>query len=149
MFYHAYNSYINNAYPYDELKPISCSGFDTWGSYSLTLIDSLDMLIILSNRTEFERVIKLIEQNLDFNKDINVSVFETNIRVIGGLLSAHLLSYKLYVDENDEIDLKYLDPNWPCDGTLLRLAVQMANKLLPGNLYYNFVSSVLQQFPLN
>jgi mannosidase alpha-like ER degradation enhancer 2 len=107
------------------------------------------MLIILSNRTEFERVIKLIEQNLDFNKDINVSVFETNIRVIGGLLSAHLLSYKLYVDENDEIDLKYLDPNWPCDGTLLRLAVQMANKLLPGNLYYNFVSSVLQQFPLN
>ena len=149
MFYHAYNSYINNAYPYDELKPISCSGFDTWGSYSLTLIDSLDMLIILSNRTEFERVIKLIEQNLDFNKDINVSVFETNIRVIGGLLSAHLLSYKLYVDENDEIDLKYLDPNWPCDGTLLRLAVQMANKLLPGNLYYNFVSPVLQQFPLN
>ena len=149
MFYHAYNSYINNAYPYDELKPISCSGFDTWGSYSLTLIDSLDMLIILSNRTEFERVIKLIEKNLDFNKDINVSVFETNIRVIGGLLSAHLLSYKLYVDENDEVDLKYLDPNWPCDGTLLRLAVQMANKLLPGNLYYNFVSPVLQKFPLN
>jgi mannosidase alpha-like ER degradation enhancer 2 len=149
MFYHAYNSYINNAYPYDELKPITCSGFDTWGSYSLTLIDSLDMLIILSNRTEFERVIKLIEKNLDFNKDINVSVFETNIRVIGGLLSAHLLSYKLYVDENDEVDLKYLDPNWPCDGTLLRLAVQMANKLLPGNLYYNFVSSVLHQFPLN
>ena len=90
MFYHAYNSYINNAYPYDELKPISCSGFDTWGSYSLTLIDSLDMLIILGNRTEFERVIKLIEKNIDFDKDINVSVFETNIRVIGGLLSAHL-----------------------------------------------------------
>ena len=132
MFYHAYNSYINNAYPFDELKPISCSGFDTWGSYSLTLIDSLDMLIILSNRTEFERVIKLIEKNLDFNKDINVSVFETNIRVIGGLLSAHLLSYKLYVNENDEVEMNYLDPNWPCDGVLLRLAVQMANKLLPG-----------------
>lgn len=80
MFYFAYNNYINNAYPYDELKPISCSGFDTWGSYSLTLIDSLDMLIILGNRTEFERVVKLIEKNIDFDKDINVSVFETNIR---------------------------------------------------------------------
>jgi mannosidase alpha-like ER degradation enhancer 2 len=132
MFYHAYNSYINNAYPYDELKPISCSGFDTWGSYSLTLIDSLDMLIILGNRTEFERVIKLVEKNLDPDKDINVSVFETNIRVIGGLLSAHLLSYKLYVNENDEVEMENLDPNWPCDGILLRLAVKMANKLLPG-----------------
>ena len=72
MFYHAYNSYINNAYPYDELKPISCSGFDTWGSYSLTLIDSLDMLIILGNRTEFERVIKLIEKNIDFDKRLKI-----------------------------------------------------------------------------
>ena len=147
MFYHAYNSYINNAYPFDELKPISCSGFDTWGSYSLTLIDSLDMLIILSNRTEFERVIKLIEKNLDFDKDINVSVFETNIRVIGGLLSAHLLSYKLYVDKNDEVELKYLDPNWPCDGTLLRLAVQMANKLLPGISIYSLRNLALQLNP--
>ena len=49
-------------------------------SYSLTLIDSLDMLIILGNRTEFERVVKLLESNLKFDKDINVSVFETNIR---------------------------------------------------------------------
>ena len=49
-------------------------------SYSLTLIDSLDMLIILANRTEFERVVKLLEKNLNFNKDINVSTFETNIR---------------------------------------------------------------------
>ena len=80
MFYHAYNNYIDHAYPYDELKPITCSGFDTWGSYSLTLIDSLDMLIILGNYTEFKRVIKLLETNLDYDKDINVSVFETNIR---------------------------------------------------------------------
>ena len=31
MFYHAYDSYIRNAYPYDELRPITCTGFDTWG----------------------------------------------------------------------------------------------------------------------
>ena len=80
MFYHAYDNYIYNAYPYDELKPINCEGFDTWGSYSLTLIDSLDMLIILGNRTEFERVVDLLTKTIDINKDINVSVFETNIR---------------------------------------------------------------------
>lgn len=38
------------------------------------------MLIILGNRTEFERVVQLVIQNIDLDKDINVSVFETNIR---------------------------------------------------------------------
>lgn len=157
MFYHAYDNYIFHAYPYDELKPISCKGHDTWGSYSLTLIDSLDMLIILGNRTEYERVLDLLTKNLNFDKDINVSVFETNIRsnhgyqqsswwflagqvltvfiflVIGGLLSAHLLSYRLYLNDNDvHFDVaKHLDPRWPCDGPLLRLAVTVANKVLP------------------
>jgi hypothetical protein len=27
---------------------------------------------------------------------------------------------------------KYLDPNWPCDGKLLRLAIKVAEKILPG-----------------
>lgn len=31
MFYHAYNGYLNHAYPFDELKPITCKGMDTWG----------------------------------------------------------------------------------------------------------------------
>lgn len=26
MFYHAYNAYMENAYPADELMPLSCSG---------------------------------------------------------------------------------------------------------------------------
>ncbi|RNA32625.1 ER degradation-enhancing alpha-mannosidase 2 isoform X1 [Brachionus plicatilis] len=135
MFYHAYDSYIYNAYPYDELKPISCQGFDTWGSYSLTLIDALDMLIILGNRTEFERVSNLLEKTISFDKDINVSVFETNIRVIGGLIAAHLLSYRLYLKKNtNELDvtkIENLDPEWPCNGPLLRLAVKAADKILP------------------
>ena len=47
MFHHAYDSYLRHAYPYDELRPLSCSGVDTWGSYSLTLIDALDTLAVL------------------------------------------------------------------------------------------------------
>lgn len=33
MFYHAYNNYLENAYPYDELRPLTCDGQDTWGRY--------------------------------------------------------------------------------------------------------------------
>ena len=39
MFHHAYDGYLRHAFPYDELRPLSCDGVDTWGSYSLTLID--------------------------------------------------------------------------------------------------------------
>lgn len=94
MFQHAYDSYLRYAYPYDELRPLSCDGMDTWGSYSLTLIDALDMLVIMGNYTEFNRVVDIVLEKQNFDMDINVSVFETNIRIIGGLLSAHLLSYK-------------------------------------------------------
>jgi len=49
-------------------------------SYSLTLIDALDTLAIIGNYSEFQRVHNLLISSLDFDRDINVSVFETNIR---------------------------------------------------------------------
>lgn len=33
MFYHAYDGYMKHAYPYDELRPLSCDGHDTWGRW--------------------------------------------------------------------------------------------------------------------
>lgn len=50
----------------------------------------------------------------------------TYLTVVGGLLSAHLLSIRAGVTVEDE---------WPCQGPLLRLAVQVAEKLLPGKQY--------------
>lgn len=52
-------------------------------SFSLTLIDSLDTLVILGNFEEFERAVKLVIKDVNFNTDVLVSVFETNIRVLG------------------------------------------------------------------
>lgn len=83
LFYHAYNGYLNYAYPLDELQPLTCRGVDTWGSYSLTLIDALSTLAVLGNHTEFRRVVNVLSE-LSFDSDINVSVFETNIRIVGG-----------------------------------------------------------------
>ena len=52
-------------------------------------MDTLDTLVVLNNMTEFARVVDIVSQSLDFDIDENVSVFETNIRILGGLLSAH------------------------------------------------------------
>ena len=38
------------------------------------------MLVILGNNTEFQRVASLVINQMNFDNDINVSVFETNIR---------------------------------------------------------------------
>ncbi|CAD5224704.1 unnamed protein product [Bursaphelenchus okinawaensis] len=123
MFYHAYNGYLNYAYPLDELKPLSCTGMNTWGSFSLTLVDALDTLLIMGNETEFLRAVDLILANVDVDANVNVSVFETNIRVVGGLLSAHMMSGRV-----KDMDLH---SGWPCAGPLLDLAEKFAQKLLP------------------
>ncbi|XP_074108953.1 ER degradation-enhancing alpha-mannosidase-like protein 2 [Cotesia typhae] len=121
MFDYAYSSYLNYAYPYDELRSLSCDGYDTWGSFSLTLIDALDTLAVIGNFSEFWRIANIISTRNNFEANINVSVFETNIRVVGGLLSAHLLIKKAGMP---------LPPGWPCNGPLLRLAEDMAKRLI-------------------
>uniref|UniRef100_A0A8C0YIP7 alpha-1,2-Mannosidase n=1 Tax=Cyprinus carpio carpio TaxID=630221 RepID=A0A8C0YIP7_CYPCA len=123
MFYHAYNSYLENAYPYDELRPLTCDGQDTWGRYVHKLFLCMLLLsIILGNHTEFQRVATLLQDTVDFDTDVNASVFETNIRVVGGLLSAHLLSKRAGME---------VEEGWPCSGPLLRMAEDAARRLLP------------------
>ena len=108
MFTHAYDSYMYNAYPASEIKPLTCKGsyFNLVKVPALTLIDSLDTLMILGNYTEFARSVErlryldkylakkndFLHQRGLFALNQNVSVFETNIRVLGGLLSAHQLA---------------------------------------------------------
>uniref|UniRef100_A0A0R3T3R7 alpha-1,2-Mannosidase n=1 Tax=Rodentolepis nana TaxID=102285 RepID=A0A0R3T3R7_RODNA len=121
LFYHGYDNYMKHAYPYDELRPISCDGHDTWGGFSLSLIDALDTLVVLGNHTEFQRAVNLILENVDTNQNVNISVFETNIRVVGGLISAHLLAKRAGLA---------VEPGWPCHGKLLDLAERFASKLL-------------------
>ena len=86
-FTHAWDSYNTHAGNSDELKPLSCKGGAMhFGGLGLTLVDALDTLAVLGNRTEFRRVVRWIEDNLDLDTDVNVSLFESNIRVLGGLI---------------------------------------------------------------
>ena len=58
------------------------------------MIDSIDTLLLIGDLIQFRKLEKII-QKISFDIDKNVSVFETNIRIIGGLLSAHLLYKKV------------------------------------------------------
>lgn len=41
MFYHGFDNYMEYAFPLDELRPMSCTGEDSLGGYSLTLVSFL------------------------------------------------------------------------------------------------------------
>ncbi|ONK64388.1 uncharacterized protein A4U43_C07F25280 [Asparagus officinalis] len=107
MFYHAYENYIAYAFPHDELKPLTKSFTDSLSELgnlklehlphnyvgsALTLIESLSSLVVLGNTTEFERGVFWLSDNLTFDVDARINLFECNIRVLGGLLSAHILA---------------------------------------------------------
>nr|DBA26618.1 TPA: hypothetical protein GDO54_010858 [Pyxicephalus adspersus] len=57
-----------------------------------TIVDSLDTLYIMGMEDEFNEAKEWVEKNLQFNANVEVSVFEVNIRFVGGLLSAYYLS---------------------------------------------------------
>ncbi|OWZ23537.1 ER degradation-enhancing alpha-mannosidase [Phytophthora megakarya] len=124
MFYHAYNGYLTHAFPQDDLLPLSCRGgeFELGRLPMLTLIDTLDTLALLEDATEFRRAVGLVVENADFDLDTEVSVFETTIRLLGGLLSAHLFAV------NTDLNLF---PEGDYDNGLLRLAVDLGERLMP------------------
>jgi len=92
LFTHAWDNYMEHAFPKDVLLPMSCKGADSWGGMSMTVLDTLDTLAIMGNASEFERMVNWCIAHIDFDIDETVSVFETNIRALGGLISAHLLA---------------------------------------------------------
>uniref|UniRef100_A0A669AZK2 alpha-1,2-Mannosidase n=1 Tax=Oreochromis niloticus TaxID=8128 RepID=A0A669AZK2_ORENI len=134
MFDHAYQNYMDHAYPADELMPLTCRGRvrglepsrgdidDALGKFSLTLIDTLDTLVLLNKTTEFEDAVRRVLSDVRLDNDIVVSVFETNIRVLGGLLGGHSMAVML--KEGGQHMQWYQDE-------LLHMAKDLGLRLLP------------------
>uniref|UniRef100_A0A6Q2ZPD3 alpha-1,2-Mannosidase n=1 Tax=Esox lucius TaxID=8010 RepID=A0A6Q2ZPD3_ESOLU len=93
----AWDSYKRYAWGSNELRPVSKQGHSSnlFGSIKgATIVDALDTLYIMEMYEDFDMATEWVEKNLDFNVNAEVSVFEVNIRFVGGLLSAYYLSGK-------------------------------------------------------
>ncbi|KAL3511529.1 hypothetical protein ACH5RR_024246 [Cinchona calisaya] len=109
---HAWSSYEKYAWGHDELQPQTKNGIDSFGGLGATLIDSLDTLYIMGLDEQFQRAREWVANSLDFNKNYDASVFETTIRVVGGLLSAYDLSGdKVFLEKAQDIADRLL-PAW-------------------------------------
>jgi mannosidase alpha-like ER degradation enhancer 3 len=133
------------AYPADELMPLSCKGRirgktkgrgdidDALGKFSLTLVDTLDSLVVMGFPNEFLHGVQLVIAEVKFDENLVVSVFETNIRVLGGLLGAHAMMLDLHSQAKEGRSTAA----WTRSPTLLRyrdelleMAVDIGNRLM-------------------
>ncbi|ONI27205.1 hypothetical protein PRUPE_1G073800 [Prunus persica] len=109
---HAWTCYEMYAWGRDELQPQTRDGVDSFGGLGATLVDSLDTLYIMGLDEQFQRAREWVAKSLNFNKNYEASVFETTIRVIGGLLSAYDLSDdKVFLEKARDIADRLL-PAW-------------------------------------
>ncbi|KAI4921169.1 uncharacterized protein J4E92_008156 [Alternaria infectoria] len=150
----------------DRHNPAHIEVNDVLGNYSLTLIDSLSTLAILASTPEtdaagsnrpledFQEGVKLLVENYGdgssgprgrgtrargFDLDSKVQVFETVIRGVGGLLSAHqfavgdlpIRGYNARTERMGGRKGIFWPNGFVYDGQLLRLAVDLTDRLLP------------------
>ncbi|KAH9493418.1 Mannosyl-oligosaccharide 1,2-alpha-mannosidase IB [Dermatophagoides farinae] len=90
----AWDSYKKYAWGENELKPIKKTGHapGVFGKTKLgaTIVDGMDTLYIMGLMDRFEDGRQWIAENLDFNNiGSEISVFETIIRYVGGLLTCY------------------------------------------------------------
>ncbi|XP_007945146.2 LOW QUALITY PROTEIN: endoplasmic reticulum mannosyl-oligosaccharide 1,2-alpha-mannosidase [Orycteropus afer afer] len=98
-FRHAWKGYRKYAWGHDELRPLARS-FSEWFGLGLTLVDALDTMWILGLTKEFEEARTWVSQKLQFQKDVDVNLFESTIRILGGLLSTyHLTGDSLFLEK--------------------------------------------------
>nr|XP_029545046.1 endoplasmic reticulum mannosyl-oligosaccharide 1,2-alpha-mannosidase-like [Oncorhynchus nerka] len=107
-FRHAWKGYKEFAWGHDELKPVSKS-YGEWFGLGLTIIDALDTMWILGLKEEFEEARKWVETELSFSKNVDVNLFESTIRILGGLLSTyHLTGDEMFLEKAKDIGLRLM-----------------------------------------
>ncbi|RKP14428.1 glycoside hydrolase [Piptocephalis cylindrospora] len=92
-----WSRYRRDAWGSDEYKPISHTGHNltSAGGVGFGIVDALDLFLMLDLKTEYEDALSWTLNELTFELDDSYSVFETTIRVLGGLLSAyHMMGEK-------------------------------------------------------
>ncbi|KAM5587689.1 mannosyl-oligosaccharide 1,2-alpha-mannosidase MNS3 [Rosa sericea] len=125
-FIHAWSGYKRYAMGFDELKPLSKQGVDGLGGLGATVVDALDTAMIMGVDEVVSEAGSWIEKHLSnrISEKGQVNLFETTIRVLGGLLSAYHLSS---VNQGTNSTHKGPEP-----AVYLETAKNLADRLLSG-----------------
>ncbi|KAF3007187.1 mannosyl-oligosaccharide alpha-1,2-mannosidase [Neopestalotiopsis sp. 37M] len=89
----SWDAYHRYAWGYDEFHPISKKGKQMApNGMGWIIVDALDTMMLMNLTSRVGQAREWISKSLSYDQDQDVNTFETTIRMIGGLLSAHYLS---------------------------------------------------------
>uniref|UniRef100_A0A8C4YTI6 alpha-1,2-Mannosidase n=4 Tax=Gopherus TaxID=38771 RepID=A0A8C4YTI6_9SAUR len=91
----AWDNYRRYAFGKNELRPLTKNGHigNMFGGLrGATIVDALDTLYIMELEEEFQEAKSWVEKSFDLNVNGEASLFEVNIRYVGGLLTMYYLT---------------------------------------------------------
>ncbi|KAI1758913.1 glycoside hydrolase family 47 protein [Hypoxylon sp. FL1150] len=123
----SWDSYERYAWGFDEYHPVSKKGEQMAPQgMGWIIVDALDTMMLMNLTSRVHHAREWISNTLSYEQDQDVSTFETTIRMLGGLLSAHYLS-------NEFPDLAPLaedDPGAPGEDLYLEKAKDLGDRLV-------------------
>ncbi|CAI9735996.1 mannosyl-oligosaccharide 1,2-alpha-mannosidase IA-like [Octopus vulgaris] len=146
----AWDNYAKYAWGANELRPISKRSHSAgiFGSLSLgaTIVDGLDTLYLMGLHEDYKKGRDWIATSFTFDGSADLSVFETNIRFLGGFLSAYALTGdKMFKEKAIDVGNKLL----PAFDTPTGIPQSMINLKTGGSHNWGWASggcSILAEF---
>ncbi|KAK4038745.1 amino acid permease [Parachaetomium inaequale] len=123
----SWDAYERYAWGLDEFHPESKTGKQMAPKgLGWIIIDALDTLMIMNMTSRLTHAREWLAKSLTWDQDQDVNTFETTIRMLGGLLSAHYLSteYPGLAPIPDD------DPGKPGEDLYLEKAKDLADRLM-------------------
>ncbi|KAF8717419.1 glycosyl hydrolase 47 family, partial [Rhizoctonia solani] len=133
-FRHAYSGYTNAAWNYDELLPTSNGSTNNFNGWGVSVIDAISTMQLMGLKSEYDGALDFVaKMNFDINNDGHAPFFETAIRYLGGLVSAHSLARSTISGELSSLESANAHSNAYAgrEHILLQKAALLADKLLP------------------
>ncbi|KAJ7784540.1 glycoside hydrolase [Mycena metata] len=175
-FQHAWGAYERDAMGDDEYHPISQEGSNLTdaGGIGYTVVDSIDTMLLMGLTQEYSRAREWVATKMSFDRNATFNTFETTIRVLGGLLSAHHLSGEdpIYLEKAIELADRIIpvfntpsglpltnvnlalregsmDPAWPefvssAEVATLQLEMKYLSQLTVNSIYWEKAEAVMQ-----
>ena len=125
----SWDGYEQHAWGYDVYHPLSKEGaqlHDKGKGLGWIIVDALDTLMIMNLTSRLSHAREWISTSLNYDQDVDVNTFETTIRMMGGLLSAHYLSNEF----PDMAPLSDDDKGAPGEDLYLEKATDLADRLM-------------------
>ncbi|KAF2441158.1 glycoside hydrolase family 47 protein [Karstenula rhodostoma CBS 690.94] len=93
----SWKGYEEHGWGYDEYHPVARTGrfMAEPNGMGWIIVDALDTLMVMNLTKELKHAREWVSTTLNYEKNQDVNTFETTIRMLGGLLSAHYLQEAL------------------------------------------------------